>query len=146
MAPISKLQGKELETLKQWPSQPRQTNYEMIPGLAAVKYEAAIFIQKLVLKFCSDASIPNFYGEWYDHDPGRLQFIWSDEDVWRCAESEPSEQRCSTDGLEHTTTDNRIEVVFGFDAPSPKDDAVVVSLSPKGSLQDSRGPNISHRV
>jgi len=59
MAPVSDMKGKELEDLKDWASAPWSTNYEWIPGLMPVKFNAEIFIQKLVAKFCPDSFSPS---------------------------------------------------------------------------------------
>ena len=58
MAPIAETQDNSLKFLKNWASQPWQTNYERIPGLAALKQNNAIFIQKLLVKFCPDSMSP----------------------------------------------------------------------------------------
>jgi len=59
MAPIVETRDKSLTMLKQWASQPWPTNYQRIPGLAALKNNNAIFVQKLVVKFCPDSMSPS---------------------------------------------------------------------------------------
>ena len=59
MAPITESRSKELIELRKWASQPWQTNYERIPGLAALKSNNEIFVQKLIAKFCPDAMSPS---------------------------------------------------------------------------------------
>jgi len=58
MAPIAETKDDSLKFLKDWASQPWQTNYERIPGLAALKQNNAMFIQKLLVKFCPDSISP----------------------------------------------------------------------------------------
>jgi len=58
MAPVTDFEGKELDTLKQLASQPWETNYERVPGIAALKYNMEIFVQKFVAKFCPDSMSP----------------------------------------------------------------------------------------
>ena len=53
------IKGKELETLGQWAGQPHKTGHEMIPDFAALRYQAAIFIQELLVKLSANASSPN---------------------------------------------------------------------------------------
>merc|ERR1719219_1159975 len=59
MAPITDTRDKSLTFLKRWASQPWQTNFERIPGLAALKHNNAIFVQKLIVKFCPDSMSPS---------------------------------------------------------------------------------------
>merc|ERR550539_129070 len=59
MAPITESRDKSLFELMKWASQPWQTNYERIPGLAALKSNNAIFVQKLIVKFCPDSMSPS---------------------------------------------------------------------------------------
>jgi len=59
MAPITATKGKYLRTLKSWASRPSWTNFERIPGLAALKYNNALFVQKLIVKFCPDSMSPS---------------------------------------------------------------------------------------
>jgi len=59
MAPVADGKGQELEELKKWASQPWSTNYERIPGLAALRYNMDIYSQKLLVKFCSDSISPS---------------------------------------------------------------------------------------
>jgi len=58
MAPITASRDKSLVELKKWASHPWQTNYERIPGLDALKQNAKIFVQKLLVKFCPDSMSP----------------------------------------------------------------------------------------
>jgi len=59
MAPITESRDRSLFELMKWASQPWQTNYERIPGLAALKSNNAIFVQKLIVKFCPDSMSPS---------------------------------------------------------------------------------------
>jgi len=59
MAPITQGRSKYLTLLKRWASQPWRTNYQKIPGLAALKHNAKIFVQKLIVKFCPDSISPS---------------------------------------------------------------------------------------
>jgi len=59
MAPIADSSGKDTDLLKQWASQPWETNYERIPGLAALKPNFDMFGQKLVAKFCPSSFSPS---------------------------------------------------------------------------------------
>mmetsp|Transcript_130843 Transcript_130843/g.317827 ORF Transcript_130843/g.317827 Transcript_130843/m.317827 type:complete len:992 (-) Transcript_130843:108-3083(-) len=59
MAPVTDFVGESEDTLKSWASQPWETNYERIPGLAALKYNAEIFVQKFIAKFCPDSMSPS---------------------------------------------------------------------------------------
>merc|ERR550534_149213 len=45
MAPITESKDKTLLELKKWASKPSRTNFERIPGLAALKYNNALFVQ-----------------------------------------------------------------------------------------------------
>ena len=59
MALISEFRGKGLDMLKQWASQSWAISHERISGLAALEYNAAILVQKLLVKLGSDALPPN---------------------------------------------------------------------------------------
>mmetsp|Transcript_136131 Transcript_136131/g.271529 ORF Transcript_136131/g.271529 Transcript_136131/m.271529 type:complete len:1062 (+) Transcript_136131:111-3296(+) len=60
MAPVCEFTGsKEIKKMKTWASSPWQTNYERIPGIAALKVNQEAFAGKLVSKFCSDAISPS---------------------------------------------------------------------------------------
>jgi len=59
MAPITEFKGEELKDLKSWASSPWETNYERIPGLAPLKFNSEIFVQKLIAKFCPDSFSPS---------------------------------------------------------------------------------------
>jgi len=58
MAPVLDFEDEGLKDLKDWASQPWETNYERIPGLAKLEYSGDIFIQKLLVKFCPDSLSP----------------------------------------------------------------------------------------
>jgi uncharacterized protein YegL len=58
MLPITEAKGSELEFLKKWASQPWETNYERIPGLAALEYNSDLFTQRVIAKFCPHAISP----------------------------------------------------------------------------------------
>merc|ERR1711879_971942 len=51
MAPITDTRDKGLIMLKKWASQPWRTNYERIPGLAALNGNYDIFVQKIIASF-----------------------------------------------------------------------------------------------
>jgi len=59
MAPISASRDRSLWELRKWASQPWRTNFQRIPGLAALEHNNAIFAQKLIVKFCPDAMSPS---------------------------------------------------------------------------------------
>jgi hypothetical protein len=63
MVPISDSKGKELLKLREWASQPWETNYERIPGLAALEYNSEMFSQTIVAKFCPDAFSPTILAQ-----------------------------------------------------------------------------------
>jgi hypothetical protein len=78
MAPITDTREKSLVELKKWASKPWQTNYERIPGLKALKGNADIFIQKLIVKFCPDSMSPSLQ---MTKDNSR-QYMLIHEDGW----------------------------------------------------------------
>jgi hypothetical protein len=78
MAPITENKDKSLEILKKWASQPWETNYERIPGLAALQFNTLMFVQKLIVKFCPDAMSPTLR---HAKDIMR-QYILIHEDGW----------------------------------------------------------------
>lgn len=59
MAPVADFEGDWQHKLKDWASQPWETNYEHIPGLQAMKHNMGTFTQALVAKFCPDAVSPS---------------------------------------------------------------------------------------
>jgi hypothetical protein len=59
MVPITETKGPELRTLKGWASQPWETNFQRIPGLTALKFNAEMFAGKIVAKFCPNAFSPS---------------------------------------------------------------------------------------
>lgn len=59
MAPIVDFEGEELKTLQKWSSQPWETNYERVPGLKALEFNSAVFVEKLLVKFCPDSLSPS---------------------------------------------------------------------------------------
>merc|ERR1719471_620488 len=78
MAPITESRDKSLEELKHWASQPWQTNYERIPGLAALKSNTGIFVQKIIAKFCPDSMSPSLRAA----KDNMRQYILVHEDGW----------------------------------------------------------------
>merc|ERR1719229_1669361 len=78
MAPITDTREKTLVELKKWASQPWETNYERIPGLAALKGNTEIFVQKLIVKFCPDAMSPSLQAA----KSNMRQYILIHEDGW----------------------------------------------------------------
>jgi hypothetical protein len=59
MAPVADAKDDSLILIKQWASQPWQTNYERIPGLLALEHNLDMFAGKLVAKFCSKSMSPS---------------------------------------------------------------------------------------
>jgi len=60
MAPVmASKEAKEMATIKDWASQPWETNVEQIPGLQALEHNPELFTGKLVAKFCSDSMSPS---------------------------------------------------------------------------------------
>jgi hypothetical protein len=59
MAAISDQKDEGLKMIKEWASQPWQTNYERIPGLLALEFNMDSFAGKLVAKFCSKSISPS---------------------------------------------------------------------------------------
>jgi len=82
MAPITASRDKYLFELMRWASQPWRTNYERIPGLAALKSNNAIFVQKLIVKFCPDAMSPSLRAA----KDNMRQYILVHRDGWACDE------------------------------------------------------------
>jgi len=78
MAPITDTREKTLIELQKWASQPWRTNYERIPGLAALKGNTDIFVQKLIAKFCPDAMSPSLQAA----KSNMRQYILIHEDGW----------------------------------------------------------------
>merc|ERR1719189_2008849 len=78
MAPITASRDKSLFELMRWASQPWQTNYERIPGLAALKSNTGIFVQKLIVKFCPDSMSPSLRAA----KDNIRQYIMIHEDGW----------------------------------------------------------------
>merc|ERR1719191_561366 len=96
MAPITEGRSKYLTFLKKWASQPWETNYERIPGLAALKNNANIFVQKLIVKFCPDAMSPSLQAA----KSNMRQYILIHEDGWgsdECGQWEELEATKSKD-------------------------------------------------
>jgi len=85
MAPITESRDKSLIELKKWASKPWQTNYERIPGLAALKANNAIFIQKIIAKFCPDAMSPSLRAA----KDNMRQYILMHEEGWAADECGP---------------------------------------------------------
>jgi len=60
MAPVmDSKEAKEMVKVKEWASQPWETNVEQIPGLQALEHNPEVFAGKLVAKFCSDSISPS---------------------------------------------------------------------------------------
>merc|ERR1719195_2203444 len=96
MAPITPSRDKSLVELMKWASQPWQTNYERIPGLEALKSNNAIFVQKLIVKFCPDAMSPSLRAA----KDSMRQYILVHEDRWasdECGKWEEMEPTKSKD-------------------------------------------------
>jgi hypothetical protein len=58
MAVINEGKDKSLDMLKQWASQPWETNYVRIPGLLALEFNSELFSQEVIAKFCPHAISP----------------------------------------------------------------------------------------
>jgi len=96
MAPITASRDKSLFELMKWASQPWQTNYERIPGLAALKSNTGIFVQKLIVKFCPDSMSPSLRAA----KDNMRQYILVHEDGWasdECGKWEEMEPTKSKD-------------------------------------------------
>merc|ERR1719492_254443 len=97
MAPITASRDKYLFELMRWASQPWRTNYERIPGLAALKSNTGIFVQKLIVKFCPDAMSPSLRAA----KDNMRQYILIHEEGWasdECGKWEELEPTKSKDG------------------------------------------------
>jgi len=57
--PVTEFRGKELKLMKEWASDPWETNLVRIPGLDALKSDEAVFAQKCLVKFCPEAISPS---------------------------------------------------------------------------------------
>merc|ERR1719203_832976 len=58
-APVADFPSKDLDVLKEWASDPWETNYERIPGLLALSNNFPMFAQRLVAKFCPKSFSPS---------------------------------------------------------------------------------------
>merc|ERR1719301_214639 len=58
-APIVEFEGDELDLMKEWASQPWDTNLVHVPGLAPLQADKDIFAQKMIVKFCPEAMSPS---------------------------------------------------------------------------------------
>jgi len=58
-SPVTEFAGEELALMKKWASSPWETNLVHVPGLAPMKADAALFQQKMVVKFCPEAISPS---------------------------------------------------------------------------------------
>eukprot|EP00418_Pyrodinium_bahamense_P095493 CAMPEP_0179044730 /NCGR_PEP_ID=MMETSP0796-20121207/17820_1 /TAXON_ID=73915 /ORGANISM="Pyrodinium bahamense, Strain pbaha01" /LENGTH=184 /DNA_ID=CAMNT_0020741129 /DNA_START=14 /DNA_END=568 /DNA_ORIENTATION=- len=63
MAPVIDVDNEDVEILKEWASQPWETNFERIPGLAALKFNMPFFAEKLLVKFCPNSMSPSLMME-----------------------------------------------------------------------------------
>jgi hypothetical protein len=59
LAPVTDVKSPDLETFRSFSSFPHETNFERIPGLAALEYNSDMFAGKLIAKFCPDAISPS---------------------------------------------------------------------------------------
>jgi len=59
MAPISEHDSSNLKQIRDWASQPWETNYERIPGIEALVNNEPEFAQRLLVKFCPKAFSPS---------------------------------------------------------------------------------------
>lgn len=78
MAPILGSEGTELDLMREWASQPWETNLVRIPGLAALKGDAGLFTTTLVSTFCSDSMSPSLM----HRQEEELQYILLVESKW----------------------------------------------------------------
>lgn len=59
LVPISEAKGPDLEEFRSFSSFPHETNYLLIPGLDAVKFNAELFAGQVIAKFCPMAFSPS---------------------------------------------------------------------------------------
>jgi hypothetical protein len=59
LAPITEVKADELKIFRSFSSFPHETNYERIPGLAALAFNPELFTGKLIAKFCPKAISPS---------------------------------------------------------------------------------------
>merc|ERR1719189_475637 len=110
MAPIADAPDKSLIELKKWASQPWQTNYERIPGLAALKSNTGIFVQKLIVKFCPDSMSPSLRAA----KDNIRQYILIHEDGWASDECGKWEELAHTENIDECASLSRDAGFPGF--------------------------------
>jgi len=110
MAPIADSPDKSLKELKKWASQPWQTNYERIPGLAALKSNTGIFVQKLIVKFCPDSMSPSLRAA----KDNMRQYILIHEEGWASDECGKWEEMEPTKNIDECARQARDAGFPGF--------------------------------
>jgi len=59
MAPISEFSTPGLKVIREWASQPWETNYERLPGVDGITANEDLFAQRMLVKFCPRAFSPS---------------------------------------------------------------------------------------
>jgi len=59
MAPISEFSSPGLKLIREWASQPWETNYERLPGVEGIIANEDLFAQRMLVKFCPRAFSPS---------------------------------------------------------------------------------------
>lgn len=59
MAAVTDWSGSDLDPLKELVTAPSRTNFMRIPGLAALKHNNELYVEKFITKFCPDAISPS---------------------------------------------------------------------------------------
>lgn len=110
MAPIAEGRDKSLTELKKWASQPWDTNYERIPGLAALKNNNEVFMQKLIAKFCPDAMSMSLRRA----NDNMRQYILIHEDGWATDQCGPWKELAPTKNKDDCARQAREEGMPAF--------------------------------
>jgi len=110
MAPIAEGRDKSLTELKKWASQPWDTNYERIPGLAALKNNNEVFMQKLIAKFCPDAISMSLRRA----NDNMRQYILIHEDGWATDQCGPWKELAPTKNKDDCARQAREEGMPAF--------------------------------
>jgi len=58
-APITEANGKEVQLMKRWASQPWESHLVHVPGLMPLKADGGVFAQKFIATFCPEAMSPS---------------------------------------------------------------------------------------
>jgi hypothetical protein len=59
LVPITETRGRELHTFRSFASSPHESNFQRIPGLTALKYNADMFAGRIIAKFCPASFSPS---------------------------------------------------------------------------------------